>query len=91
MVTQESVWELKCCQQITLDHQLQVVIYAWLWRILHPECTKKVKIFNIKTGEIMELCATVEDLTTIVVELLRGKYEKPIVLTDAQFLEQCCL
>jgi AAA domain len=91
MVTQESVWELKCCQQITLDHQLQVVIYAWLWRILHPECTKKVKIFNIKTGEILELCATADDLTTIVVELLRGKYEKPVVLTDAQFLEQCCL
>lgn len=86
MVTQESVWELKCCQQITLDHQLQVVIYAWLWRTLHPECTKKVKIFNIKTGEILELCATNDDLTTIVVELLRGKYEKPIHLTDAQFL-----
>jgi hypothetical protein len=90
MVTQESVWELKCCQQITIDHQLQVVIYAWLWRTLHPECTKKVKIFNIKTGEILELCGTKEDLTTIVAELLRGKYEKPIHLTDAQFLEQCC-
>ena len=86
MVTQESVWELKCCQQITLDHQLQVVIYAWLWRTLHPECTKKVKLFNIKTGEILELCATVDELTTIVVELLRGKYEKPIHLTDTQFL-----
>ena len=86
MVTQESVWELKCCQQITLDHQLQVVIYAWLWRTLHPECTKKVKLFNIKTGEILELCATNDELTTIVVELLRGKYEKPIHLTDAQFL-----
>lgn len=91
MVTQESVWELKCCQQITIDHQLQVVIYAWLWRTLHPECTKKVKLFNIKTGEILELCATNDELTTIVVELLRGKYEKPIHLTDAEFLEQCYL
>lgn len=88
MVTQESVWELKCCQQITIDHQLQVVIYAWLWRTLHPECTKKVKLFNIKTGEILELCATTDELTTIMVELLRGKYEKPIHLTDAQFIEQ---
>ena len=88
IITQESIWELKCTQQITIDHLLQVVIYAWLWRTINPESTKKVKIFNIKNGEVMELHATIDELTEIMVELLRGKYEKAERLDDQQFLKQ---
>ena len=88
LVTQESIWELKCTQQITIDHLLQVVIYAWLWCTINPESTKKVKIFNIKNGEVMELHATIDELTEIMVELLRGKYEKVERLNDQQFLKQ---
>ena len=109
MITQESIWELKCTQQITVDHLLQVVIYAWLWRVLFPEsdqtdpvtsspsqlvvagckpANKKVKIFNIKHGEVLELRATTDELTNIMVELLKGKYDKNVRLNDAGFLEQ---
>jgi len=88
IITQESIWELKCTQQITIDHLLQVVIYAWLWRTINPESTKKVKIFNIKNGEVMELRATIDELTEIMIELLRGKYEKSERLNDQQFLKQ---
>ena len=88
LITQESIWELKCTQQITIDHLLQVVIYAWLWRTINPESTKKVKIFNIKNGEVMELHATLDELTEIMVELLRGKYEKVERHNDEQFLRQ---
>jgi hypothetical protein len=88
LVTQESIWELKCTQQISIDHLLQVVIYAWLWRTVNPESTKKVKIFNIKNGEVMELHATIDELTEIMVELLRGKYEKVERLDDEYFLKQ---
>ena len=88
LITQESIWELKCTQQITIDHLLQVVIYAWLWRTINPESTKKVKIFNIKNGEVMELHATIDELTKIIIELLRGKYEKAERLNDQQFLKQ---
>jgi hypothetical protein len=88
IITQESIWELKCTQQITIDHLLQVVIYAWLWRTINPESTKKVKIFNIKNGEVMELRATIDELTEIMIELLRGKYEKAERLNDQQFLKQ---
>ena len=88
LITQESIWELKCTQQITIDHLLQVVIYAWLWRTINPDSTKKVKIFNIKNGEVMELRATIDELTEIMIELLRGKYEKVERLNDQQFLKQ---
>ena len=88
MITEISVWELKCCSQITIDHMLQVIIYAWLCKLLYGAITasKKIKIFNIKTGEVLELVATLDELTEIVVELIRGKYMKPKVLEDHEFI-----
>jgi hypothetical protein len=43
----------------------------------------------MRTGEKLRLEASYEDLTNIVVELLRGKYEEPMKLTDDEFIEQC--
>lgn len=88
MITAGTLWELKCTQQITMDHLLQVVVYGWLWRMLNPGSDKKVRIYNIKTGEVMELRATDDELTAVVVELLRGKYETAETLTDEKFLQQ---
>jgi hypothetical protein len=90
LVTQSSIWEIKCTHQITIDHMLQVVIYAWLWRLVPGyDAKKNAKIFNLKTGEVFVLDATTEELTKIVVELLRGKYEKHEPLSDDDFLTLC--
>jgi hypothetical protein len=86
MLTADTLWEWKCTQQITMDHQLQVIIYAWLWRHVHGADEKKVRIGNIRTGEVWELRASTEELTRIVVELLRGKYSRPVAMTDEEFL-----
>jgi hypothetical protein len=67
-----------------------MVIYAWLWRLIAPPAggeAPRFRLFNIRTGEVWELCATTDELTQIVVELLRGKYASPVVQTDAEFLE----
>jgi hypothetical protein len=89
LISKTHVWEIKCTQQLSMDHRLQVIIYAWLWRLV-PGCDqeKKVRIMNIKGGEILEIQATTEELTRIVVELLRGKYMAPICLSDTEFLNQ---
>jgi hypothetical protein len=69
-----------------MDHQLQVVIYAWLYKLLgYPE--KKFKIFNIRTNEIQELNADMEELDFIVISLLQGKYERATKLSDEEFLK----
>jgi len=95
LVTQDAVWEIKCTHALTIEHRLQMVIYAWLWRLfpgpLAPHLGEAAsvmpfRLFNIKTGEVYELQATTEELTQIVVELLRGKYATPVVLSDAEFL-----
>ena len=94
LITESCVWELKCTTQITIDHMLQVVMYAWLWRIVIEDIEylsniRDFKIFNIKTGEIYQLFATMEELNDIVVSILRGKYETIIIKTDNDFITEC--
>ena len=48
---------------------------------------KKFKIFNIRTNEIQELNADMEELDFIVISLLQGKYQKVAKLSDEEFLE----
>ena len=82
------MWELKCTSKITIDHLLQVVVYAWLWKILVAD-DRHIRILNIKTGELLELTASLDELTFIVVALLKGKYCDPIVKTDEEFVRDC--
>lgn len=100
LITKRCIWELKCTSAISIEHRLQVILYDWLWRIVHtpdllkrrnPECVapREVRIVNIKTGEIIRLNACFDDLTTIVVELLRGRYETVAPKTNEEFLSEC--
>lgn len=100
LITRRCIWELKCTGSITIEHKLQLVLYDWLWRIVNtPDLLKKrdstcaepreSRIVNIKTGEILRLNAAFEDLTTIVVELLRGKYESVAPKTNEEFFSDC--
>jgi hypothetical protein len=95
LVTEKCIWELKCTSSITIEHKLQVVLYDWLWRIVHSndflrqKKTRESRILNIKTGEKWFLNASFEELTTIVVALLKGKYNKPVIKTDEEFVEEC--
>jgi hypothetical protein len=92
LLTDSTIWELKCTSQINMDHKMQVVIYMWLWRILYESDTtekKEFKILNIRTGEQVRVDATMEDLTMVVVALLRNKYGKPEKQTDEEFVANC--
>jgi hypothetical protein len=69
---------------------LQVVIYAWLWQMQSPSRPpKNFKIFNIKTNELLSLNATPEHLNTIMLSLLKGKYQTQEVKTDEEFINDC--
>jgi hypothetical protein len=89
IVTTQTVWEIKCVREITMDHQLQVVIYAWLYemcRVTGKDDDDRVphnfKIFNIRTGEIQKLSADREQLDYIVLSLLQGKYQELEKMND---------
>lgn len=93
-ITDKSVWEIKCVGELTNDHFLQVVIYAWLWRlciedIQHLENIRDFRIFNIRSGEIYRLEAETNELSYIVVELLKAKYGSPENTDNYEFIEKC--
>jgi hypothetical protein len=85
----ETLWELKCTTKISIDHMLQTIIYAWLWRTRNPGDTRAIKLFNIRTGEILRLDATHEELTGMMITLLRGKYQEVRKKTDEEFVKDC--
>jgi len=93
LITETTVWELKCTSEITIEHLVQVIAYAWLWNMRtyddeEPE-PKVFKIFNIKTGDILRLDATMDELNHIMSELLLGKYQEIDPKTDEEFIADC--
>lgn len=88
VVTSDTLWELKCVNKLTIDHMMQTAIYAWLQRVTADpdEAEKGCKILNVRTGEVRRLEASLEELTRVVVLLLRNKFSKTTRLTDDDFL-----
>ena len=50
---------------------------------------KTFKLFNITNGELFTLDTTTEDLDTIIIALLKGKYYEPTIKTDEEFIQMC--
>jgi hypothetical protein len=86
--TNLSLFELKFTSQLSVENRLQLIIYEWIWQVVNCE-SKCAKLFNIKTGEILRLNSNFDDLTVIMVELLKGKYDVEPPKTDEEFLA-CC-
>ena len=86
--TEQSIWELKCTSSITIEHKMQTVIYAWLYQMVYKK-KKIVRLFNIKTGELWKIDAEMEDLTTILVSLIRGKYHKKSKKNESEIIKEC--
>ena len=90
-LTEKTLWELKCTSELSEEHLIQTVVYAWILRTIDPENDKSVKIMNIRTGEILLLEAEKGVLDTIMLLLLESKYGKREPIPDADFLEGCCM
>lgn len=92
LMTETSIWEMKCTSNLTIDHKLQLILYMWIWNMtVHPsEWPKHSKtgyLFNIKNGELLRLETCMEDMNKIVSEILKDKYKKTIPKTDDEFLD----
>lgn len=88
LVTDTCVWELKCTTEITIDHKLQVAIYAWIWSLTNRPA-RDFKIMNILSGEVLVLQSDFQSLNQIVIALLKGKYDKLEAKTDQEFVDHC--
>lgn len=85
-VDTDTIWEFKCVDALTIDHFLQVVVYAWIWRQCDYD-KKKFRLFNIRTEDIYDLDTSSYLLNDIMDIIFDAKYGKPKVLNDVKFLE----
>ena len=94
LITETTVWEFKCTSELTHDHMLQVAIYAWLWNMRYIDDTTEenemvFRLFNIKTGELLRMEASMGDLNNIMSSLLSSRYTEPVIKNDSVFINDC--
>jgi hypothetical protein len=90
-IDNETIWELKCVDNLSLEHFLQVVIYAWIWKHAYFNSYGKrmFKLLNMKTGELYELVESSTDIEKIMKILMEHKYGDKKELNDEEFIETC--
>ena len=89
-LTSDTLWEFKFVTELSTEHFLQVMIYAWIYRTLCPdEPDKKFCLFNIRTNEVYELDADQDKLREVMFILLRSKYCAEGPEEDADFVAKC--
>ena len=88
LMTNENVIELKCTTELSLDHMIQLVVYAWLWKCTHSE-DRIFKLYNIKSGELYVLKDAMDIYNKIIILLIQSKYTKTTHLNDELFIHKC--
>lgn len=92
VVTDDTLWELKCVDVLTLEHKLQLVVYAWMWRMFEQPTKgdRQCKLLNIRTGELLLLDSTnAEQIDNIMVKLLFHKFKPVILPSHDEFVANC--
>ena len=84
-------WEFKCTDELESDHLLQVIIYAWIWKMAREdECGVRIfKLMNIKTSEVLTLTYNETVINKIIEMILVAKFTKLTVKTDTEFIDDC--
>jgi hypothetical protein len=91
LITDQSVYELKCTSETSIEHFIQLAVYAWMWHMKYknnPKQSKKqFKLYNMKLNELYVLRATPQQLYSVVVALLKAKEQKIKRVDDDVFIE----
>jgi hypothetical protein len=81
-------WEIKCVQELNLEHHLQAIVYAWILKYIGAPC-KRYNLLNIRTGELKALDTSHYLIDDVMRILFLNKYGPQVVRNDAAFLEMC--
>ena len=88
-----TIWELKCVSELSLEHFLQLIVYAWCWKqSMEKTHGKRVfKLMNVRTNEVYILDTIVheEDIDTVCTILFKNKYGTQSKLDDVSFITSC--
>lgn len=87
---QSTLWELKCTESLELVHEIQLAIYAWLYKQSHPRRFQEVAfhLLNIRTGELRRISATSKQLDDMMVFLITEKTRPLPKISDEEFISE---
>lgn len=83
------IWEFKCTESLNVDHMLQLMIYSWLWKHCGRRKGLRYLLFNIRSGEILELDSgsyLVDDMMEIIFSDKYGTKER---VSNKEFTDYC--
>jgi hypothetical protein len=84
------LYEIKCVDALTLEHFLQLVVYAWMdmESSTGDAGTTTYTLLNLKTGEVHRLdTANVAKINDIILILFKNKFGESKRLTNREFLD----
>lgn len=86
-----TLWEFKCVSELSLEHFLQLVLYAWIWKHQYAETKgqRLFKLLNIRTGECYTLDSNSYWIDEVAQTLLQNKYVRKCKIPTPQFIEWC--
>ena len=86
----DTVWEIKCVDSLQLEHYLQLVVYAWLWRqaFLETKGNRKFKLLNIRTGQVDNLDTSSIYIDEIIKVLVENKFGTVSKIDDEEFISK---
>jgi hypothetical protein len=89
MYTDTTIWEVKCVETLTFEHELQVCVYQWIWKKQYEPTygPRDFKLVNIRSGEIRIVEHDMLELDLMMKVLLDNKYAPTTMLSDEQFVE----
>jgi hypothetical protein len=86
-------------QAITIEHKLQLLVYAWMWqcnarkpkdeRLPSQDGTRRFFLLNLLSGERWELAASYRRLKDAVEVMLENKYGAKASFSDSAFTAEC--
>lgn len=88
LLTENSVYELKCVDSLNISHKIQLVFYAWMYKKEFNE-NRKFYLFNIKTSEAFELDITNPIIDEIIDIIIYDKLYIRTIMTDEEFIRKC--
>ena len=90
----DCLYEIKCVDALTLEHFLQLVVYAWMDMESSTddvgETISIYKLLNLKTGEVYRLDLTktnVVKINDIILILFKNKFGESKRMTNKEFLD----
>lgn len=87
----DDIWEFKCVDYLTLEHYLQVIVYAWIWNSIMKDTygRRNFYLLNIKTEEMYTLDTSSPLLNDVITLLFENKYKSSGKCSDIEFIKNC--